>query len=152
LASINDVDKIALFTGIANILGNLPASDLLVFVRADLLYAAFTTDSTCVLSETLSKAIIQAVQRAIRGLASDLAQQYLAKLLTFRQIDSSEQWENYPETTLQLVGVICEVAIAKRTASSNIKYVSKACWLFCLANLIEISLRLRGLAKWRTLR
>lgn len=67
--------------------------------------------------------MVQATQRAIRGLASDLAQRYLERARSIWTIDTRAIWENDPETTLQLVGVIAEVAIARRHAASTMAEV-----------------------------
>ena len=67
--------------------------------------------------------MIQAVQRAIRGLASDLAQRYLERARTIWSIETAANWLEDPDTTLQLVGAIAEVAIARRSAASTMMEV-----------------------------
>ena len=68
--------------------------------------------------------VLLATQRAIRGLASDLAQRYLGQVQAIWGFNTLENWEQDAETTMALVGAVAEVAIAKRVANSVIERVS----------------------------
>jgi hypothetical protein len=67
--------------------------------------------------------VIHATQRAIRGLASDLAQRYLEQARAIWTIDTTTSWQEDPSVSLQLCGAIAEVAIARRSAASTMAEV-----------------------------